>query len=475
MLQCPPSWMEKFFGDTLHGLRLFIANAKGVFLTSIEYDGRRVFFALTFGTGRHMLRMESIVENFGLRVTLNSVHEKSLKSIEKTSIGANAKVSKEQMSKNSEAKDFGIDIEQDLIRALTGKSKITSFGKTISGADAFSLSAKINIDNLSDALTLCYRQFLSEDYKTHFDWIDQIQNIKNRILISELENIVVQRFNESRFEKLWMAVPDFVEWNDLEGFYYLPSQDEPLDDLDIELYRNTIGKIADIEQLRARSVTAISASNEQEMGSWNVYKCLYGEVLYNGKEYVLNHGKWYEINNDFVNTVNTFYNNIPISEVSLPDYDHNDEGAYNIAAAAADANFLLMDKNDIMHGGGSNRIEFCDLYSKNRQMVHVKHAAASSVLSHLFMQGMNSGEYFYTDQDFRRKLNEKLEADWKLARPSSRINGEQYEVVFAIISKRGADRPDIPFFSKVGIKNATRRLRGFHYNVTLKRINSLKD
>src|SRR5688572_11350048 len=102
----PPSWMAKFFGDTLRGIRLFIANAKGVFLTSIEYDGCRVYFALTFGTGRHMLKMESIVENFGLRVTLNSVHEKSLKSIEKTSIGGNAKISKEQMSKNSEAKDF---------------------------------------------------------------------------------------------------------------------------------------------------------------------------------------------------------------------------------------------------------------------------------------------------------------------------------------------------------------------------------
>ncbi|NII29683.1 TIGR04141 family sporadically distributed protein [Pseudoflavitalea sp. X16] len=470
----PPAWMTKFFGDRLTGLALFMANAKGVFVTSIEYEGRRVHFALTFGTGRHMLNTEAIEENFGLKVTLNSVDEKSIKSIEKSTIGGNGKVSKEQLSKSSEAKDFGIDIEQDLVRAITGKSKILGFGKTITGDDPFSLSARINVDNLSDALTLCYRQYLSEDYKEHFDWIDQIQHIKNPVLIGELEDVLIQQFNESEFTKLWMAAPDLVNWNDLEGFYYLPGQEEPLDDLYIEMFRDQVGEVAGISDIKGFTVLAQSASGENQVGSWNAYKCLYGEVTHNEREYVLNNGNWYEINNDFVEKVNRYYDNIPVSEIGLPDYDHDDEGAYNTAVAEADDSLLLMDQDPVMHGGGSNKIEFCDLYSKGRKIVHVKHAAASSVLSHLFMQAMNSGEYFSMDKDFRRKLNDKLQDEWKLARTAT-INERSYEIVIAIISKRGDDRPHIPFFSKVGLKNTVKRLNGFHYRVSIKRIHSLRD
>ncbi len=51
-----------------------------------------------------------------------------------------------------------------------------------------------------------------------------------------------------------------------------------------------------------------------------------------------------------------------------------------------------MDKKNIPYGGGYSRIEFCDLFSKSKQMIHVKRYGGSSVLSHLFNQGLVSGE-----------------------------------------------------------------------------------
>jgi uncharacterized protein (TIGR04141 family) len=50
-----------------------------------------------------------------------------------------------------------------------------------------------------------------------------------------------------------------------------------------------------------------------------------------------------------------------------------------------------------------------------------------------------------------------------------RPNAAEYEIVFAVISK-SAGELDIPFFSKVSLRNARRRLGSFGYRVTKKKI-----
>src|SRR5439155_10506573 len=112
-----------------------------------------------------------------------------------------------------------------------------------------------------------------------------------------------------------------------------------------------------------------------------------------------------------------------------------------------------MDRENISHGGGYSKIEFCDLFSDKRQIVHVKHYGGSSVLSHLFYQGIVSGELFLADADFRTKVNDKLLKSHKLADPFKQPAAKDYEVVFAIISM-SPKKLDLPFFSKVSLRNA---------------------
>ena len=128
-----------------------------------------------------------------------------------------------------------------------------------------------------------------------------------------------------------------------------------------------------------------------------------------------------------------------------------------------------LDNDPIVHGGGHSKIEFCDLLSRDRKIIHVKRYGNSSVLSHLFAQGVVSGELFISDPEFRAKLNDKLPADLRLPDPQSRPVADQYEVVYGIVSK--SQRPlELPFFSKVSLRNARRRLTGYGFNVTLKKI-----
>jgi uncharacterized protein (TIGR04141 family) len=469
-----PTWVKGFFNERIQQAIIFTANAKGVLLTSTTYKRKKIVFAVCFGLGHNLLRPESVEESFGLKVTLNSVDKDSIRSIEKSNIGANSKISKEQMAKSTNATEFGIDIEQDLLRAVTGISKYPQLGRTVTGSDSLHVYVKVDINSIQEFLRFCYTRYLSKDYLIDFDWVDQIQHVKNPTLIEKLEAVVLKKYNNRDFDTLWMAVPDLLDWNTLRGFKYYPRQEDPSDDIDLQVFRTAVGEIEDITQLNTRYVHALSSAGDFDLAHWSSFKCLYGEIKYYRKHYLLNGGKWYIIDNDFVKLVNGIYSKIALSKISLLDYDHDNEGAYNNALANSNSQYQLMDKKEITYGGGKSKIEFCDVFSKTKKMIFVKHYGASAVLSHFFQQGMNSAEYLNSDPSFRAKVNKLLAPGWALPNPSARLRTEKFEIIFAIISRDPKNRPEIPFFSKVSLKNVVRRLKNYRYHVSIKKITSLK-
>ena len=93
-----------------------------------------------------------------------------------------------------------------------------------------------------------------------------------------------------------------------------------------------------------------------------------------------------------------------------------------------------MDRKMINHGGAHSKIEFCDLITKDKKLIHVKHYGGSSVLSHLFSQGLVSGELFLGDSKFREKVNAKLPDGFKITDTKVRPISSHYEIIFGIIS-----------------------------------------
>ena len=180
----------------------------------------------------------------------------------------------------------------------------------------------------------------------------------------------------------------------------------------------------------------------------------------------------YAIASGFTDKVLADFANTPNSAIALPDCTVNDEIIYNQAATNHIAGSCCMDGNLVTHGGGNSKVEFCDVYTNDKKIVHVKRYGGSSVLSHLFSQGVVSGELFVADSEFREKLNEILPAGHKLHDPATKPNAAEHEIVYGIISN--SDDPlDIPFFSKVSLRNARRRLTSYGYLVTIKKIKKL--
>ena len=470
----PPSWVTDFFGSTLHGdINLLSASARGVFLVSIERGGRTVHFVISFGLGRHLLKSGVIEDRFGLKVVLNSVDPKSLRSIDKTTLGSVPKHTREQIGRDSIAGDFGIDIEQDLISSVTGKSRHKQLGKTITGRDSLSVSAKVDVHNIKEFLAFCYNQYLSQEYKNDFEWIDQIADVRDPQKIDALNNLLLTKLRDGELGKIWMAVPEVVDWVDIKGFQYLRRKDSNLvDDLDIKDFLVSLGNATlNMGTLKGARILVVSSKTDSVVERWSAYQCIYAELENDGLVYILTNGKWFEINKDFAEQIRNGFAQMEQSAVGLLNYDHKDEAAYNEAAALSLPNSACMDRKLVVHGGGHSAIEFCDIYEKSaKRLIHVKQYGGSSHLSYLFLQGAVAGELFVADSAFRKKLNEKLPEGFKLSDTNARPNTGEYEVVYGIISD--SVKPlDIPFFSKVSLRTAKRRLEGYGYRkVTIKKI-----
>ena len=466
----PPDWMRKFFGTSIQQeIRILTSSAKGILIVPVRNGDTTVRFAVAFGIGRHLLKEGVIEERFGLKVVLNSADPESLRSIDKTTLGSVPKHSHEQMSRDVNASEFGIDVEQDLISSVTAKSRDEAFGKTPTGKDALSVSVKVDILNIVEFLKHCLNRYHSDDYKADFEWIDQIAEVRDKRKTEALATLLAEKLTQRELDKIWMAVPSLVDWADVEGFRYLSEKKGDLvEDIGMSSFLDSLGeRPITTETLDDELVYMISASTGIAT-RWTAFRCTYAELELDDSLYILNNGKWYEIARGFTERVLRDYAAFTHSAVILPDCAEKDEGTYNSAAAKA-LGLCCMDKNLIQHGGGHSSVEFCDLLTPDKKIIHVKRYGGSSPLSHLFAQGVVSGELFVSDPEFRKKLNEKLPDSYKLVDPLARPKSEEYEIVYAIISYSAADL-DIPFFSKVNLRNARNRLALCGYKVSLKKI-----
>lgn len=375
------------------------------------------------------------------------------------------------MGRDVSPSEFGIDIEQDPVSSVTAKSSNSRSGKIITGKDALHVSARVDVNTVSDFLSYSLSRTRSNDYKSRFDWIDQITAVRNPTIEDNLNAQLVQRIQSRQLERIWMAVPQIIDWAAVAGFRYIrPKQAELKDDLTLEDYLEASDDSSPtLDSLKSHHVYPISAVDGDQIDHWSAFRCMYAEIEARNKLYILNNGNWYEIARDFSEAVENDFLSTPESAVDLPDYTTGSELAYNTDATIHLGNACCMDQRTIVHGGGHSKIEFCDIFTNDRKLIHVKKYGGSSVLSHLFMQGAVSGELLVGDTEFRVKLNRELPRGYKIPEPRRRPNPSEYEIVYAITST-SLNPLNIPFFSKVSLRSARRRLTSYEYQVTKKKI-----
>lgn len=467
-----PEWLKLFEG---HSFPLFSSSASGLFITKIKNR----LFALAFGPqGRYFMKKGVVEERFGLITTLNSVKEKSIRSIDTKTLETEGLQTRIQSAHPVSADIFGFDVEKDLLRSVVGESEDKKLGKTLAGKDSLRVSLKCDLSDLDEFLATFLVNYKKSDYKEKFPWIDNLKEINDHFVINDLEKKLLNELNKKSPENLWLTIPEILEWSNHGGFKYSKrKKDEILDDLHVSVFKEDFKKEQiTLEDLKNSQIHHFDQDNTYTKERWMTYECIYFEYSENDKTYFLTGGKWYAVNSNLVKDVNEYYKTIPqeTSSISFIDYNHEDEEHYNKELANSNI-ALCLDRKNIQIEGRSN-FEFCDVYTKNKQIIHIKRYSGSSVLSHLFNQGYVSAN-FLLDPKFRRKINDSLLVDdFKIKNVNKRpnIDGEIYEVIFAIISNTKSNL-NIPFFSRLTLAHVTRSLINLGFKVSLVKVKNLKN
>jgi len=463
----PPSW-GKFFKNYID-LRELGKNSSTAGVLVVQVDTR--WFAITFGQGRFLLKPESWEEGFGLRVTLNSVAQDRIKSVDKLTFDALSTHSKVQSSREAAPQDFGLDVEQDLVRAVTGSPDDATLGHRLTGMDSLRTNVSIALEQLPALLSCYQKQFRSKAYRQTFPWVDHLAGVSRPSQKDTLDDLLAERIRNGNLDRCWMAVPELVDWATIDGFRFGLSKKNPKHhDIYLDRFLEEVrdSTTISIEYLRHRQVLCIG-DDDRQINQWPVYKCIYCELDDGNESYLLSAGKWYRVTRDFVVEVNESFAKIPRYPVAFPEYDDDSEGAYNERVASGDASrFVLMDRKILSFGGG--KFEFCDLYTQDKDIVHVKRYGGSSIFSHFFAQGTSSAELFQTQQAFRQVLNDQLPPSHKLIDIAKRPQSQEYQIVFAVVSDSDGADLTIPFFSRLNLRAAVRRLDGYGYRVAVAKI-----
>ncbi len=470
--QSKPTWVSIFEGlQGFDSRGIFNQSSKAVYV--LKHDDR--WFCFTFGYARHLIDELAYERNFGLIVSLNLGDPSGMKSIDKTNVGHVSLHSREQATREIALASFEFNDDIDLLRSVTAKLPRNDGEdqETISGRDSVTIHTAVTIDAFSEIAKRLYVAFNSTNYKRRYPWLGKIKEERDAQTIEALDSVLTSRIVKGEFAKVWLAIPELIVWEEIRGFALRYRAEEPkkagpvlYQDLDIEEWRKVARVDTDLSanQLKSKKIF-VYWQDGRDPSPWSVYRCLNAEVDLNRKKYILNDGDWYNIETNFVTEVNDFYDSVPSSKIQLPSYGTNTEPSYLKSVAANNGAYALMDRREVMIGGGRSRVEFCDLYSNTKEIVHVKKYGGANLLSHLFSQALVSGQCFLYDAAFRAGVNKLLPHGFKFANTNNQPIAKDYEICIAIMSKVKGPL-ELPFFSKVSLKQAVQSLRNIGYKVT---------
>ncbi len=449
----------------------------------IEASSR--LFALTFGQGRHLLKPEAHELDFGLKVTLNTADPAKLRSLDLRTFEELTVHTRRQVSRGSALDAFSVDVTRDLLRAFTGEPRDPELAKRFTGKDALILNGPLTFPDLPKKCAQLLQAFEGQEYRTTFPWVDNIQPIRDSAQVARLNEQMLKLLKDRTLEKAHLAPPDMVGWEEVAGFHYPGERSKDMHpDLDLEECLDAIAASAHVrpedfsptfEDLKRYKIRAVHDESTREVEQWPLYACLVLELELDNALYVLSGGQWFRIEKLFVNDIAKKAERLARTVQNLPPAVVNQkEDSYNAYASRASTSLALLDKKLIKCTGARTSVEPCDLFSNERQFIHVKRKTRSSTLSHLFSQGLVSAEAFLKDPGFRKALKDRVTAarpvlGTLLGDPSSKPVPSEFEVIFAVIT--GANRTrtqwplSLPFFSLLNLTIAAERLELLGFKV----------
>ena len=460
-------WWAGFFG-----IQKALNQASKGAIIFLQASGRS--FALCFGHVSHNLKDESYEYDFGLRVTLNCVDPDKLRSTDILE-PSGAKRQRTQLPTAGDLTFFDVDGDSTILKSLTGKVKDAhkDVFKNATGSSNIRISSAVDAAGLIGLCEKLFALYQEETFKTAFPDIQNISPVRDPTVIERLNANLITAF-QAKDEALALTVPEIVDFDDgLWGSFagaragkvyddiFLVRYFEYLDDAGVDI--NTVN----IDTLKRHELLLTNDDGSVIRDRHSIFKSFVFDTTLNGgaESYHLCDGNWYLIDSGYVARLKSFLD--PLCEdTTLPNFNHADEAAYNVAASAAAAGRVCLDKTNISPAG-QKQVEPCDIYEvvDDRAVLHcVKISTLSAQLSHLFNQGTNSVNLLRSEPaaltNMQTLVGQGLAEAEKQALVAPLTN-DKFRVVFGIVThKDKAPKSDnLPLFSRISLMRCMKELK----------------
>ncbi len=444
----------------------------------------------TFGHGRHLLDQDRIDRSFGLRVTLNTIDPAKLRGLDTRRQEDIVVNSRSQSSIGTDMASFNLNEYRDILTKATGSTTgdhIEVLGGSVHGSDGISFDVSIQVGELADRAHHLLSLYQLERYKELFPFVDHILPVDpeksdelDRMLASALRALLTRESTD--FRCLYLASPEILDLEELEGYVFSSERgrDKTVHpELSLTDYIGTRQNAADSYTIKTakRDDVLLRSRDQTNRRLSSVYRCLIAEIEREDATYQLVDGRWYEVDGSFVEQINLEVSSILSATTSFPPHivgeteeNYNSRVAHGLGA-------LLMDRKNIPLGGGSNRIEFCDMAFLDRTIVHAKKRTYSSALSHLWSQGTVSITALLSDNEFRNQVRSRIQCldPAFIHIVDEGLTGSDYTIVYLIIGVDSVQQAweSLPFFSRVALAQACNTLSSMNVDVRIAGVPSI--
>lgn len=462
-------WWKSYWGIDKN----LIQTQKGALVFLKVYEN---WIVLTFGSTYHQLKDEAYEYDFGIKTTLNALDPKKIKSTDILQ-PENAKRQRVQSPTASELNFFQLNNDETILKRMTGavREEYKDLFKNITGGNSLRISSKLQANEISELCNDLIEIYKKEDYKTSFPELQNIVPVKDPLLLSHLNSILVIAFNQDPAPmELVLAIPNIFNYETDYKVKYSGAGSSNIEFIDVYIkgYREylkekRIDNIDSIEKFKSHKLRLID-DNDTLIEEYTIFKSLLFDCEHEGNMYHLCEGEWYLINNDFLQKIADELNPLFIDTHDfLHQCEHKREDDYNNSVKDSFGEVICLDKQNISPKG-QYQIEPCDLiYIKEDylELAHIKISTRSASLSHLFNQGVNSVELLRVNKGAKDKLIELVTA---IPDMESYINSGTFRVTYGIISKKNDKKIEgLPIFSRISLLRVVNSLKTMNIPVQI--------
>ncbi len=485
-----PPWKEFLKNIVENGeeIQKELKNKNESFILFLYHKVDKLIYAICGGYGAFTIQ-NFIDDNFGIEILARLAkdkNEKILKSAKEFGItGSIAGIAKYFRNEYNfyENDNFGNIYKE--ISAYIDKETASKLGleneetKQCIAKNSFKLNQSITFDEMIKIVSNL-NNLLKEDPNFPINEIKLLNSKKDESLIKNLQTKILKLLYENKNNLNFFAENFEFYHKDLEKFlladkYKCCTYEFEKDNLLKQIVQNFKSKTQNDFEKHILSKEVFSYDEEGNLLTKDtIFNHLINEFEYNGKNYFLINGKFYYIEDNFIDRLNqnckNFIVNNYISGLNFP-WDEEKEGEYNLKYKGQ-TNTIVLDTIT------PENIEFCDILrfdNENVYLYHVKKGfdgAMRDLSSQIFTSAERLREDILSGKNYLKKIYEKMQRSKKY---NGQVNSEEEflklfdkNIIYVLAIKDKSDR-DI----KKDIEKFQSNIAKFELNELIKKMKSI--